>query len=61
MVGGKTFHGFADHVGGFAKIEVQRGICVRDHGPDLAMIALNANAANVFVRGRPIFYPGRSP
>jgi len=28
---GKVFHGFADHVRSFTEIEVQRGICVRDH------------------------------
>ena len=41
---GKSLHRIADHVRGFAKVEVQCGISVRDHGACLAGCAPAANA-----------------
>ncbi len=35
---GETCHGLADHVRSFTEIEVQSGICVRDHAADLARL-----------------------
>ena len=53
LILGKVFYGFADHVRGFTEIEVQRGICVRNHGTSLARAPLPVTVS-VLTGHRPV-------